>query len=196
MCNSNISNVQGLVRYISDNSHWSDVTIRNVITALGYRSNGGIKILKKLSVNLADCAKHGADIGFPGFTYYCDTLTFFRRNRQDIIKNLECMAGEVAGEDIIGMIQRFGVFRYDKPPSVGDIGRALWGMGKLQDDLTVLYNVFAWFCADNSAWKKYPMSGIDIWKTTPTIMRDCPHNITTNIPRSVRGWRSGRMNIA
>jgi hypothetical protein len=42
-----------------------------------------------------DCAKHGAD---SGFTCYCDTLAFFRRNRQDIIKNLEYMAGE----DIIG----------------------------------------------------------------------------------------------
>jgi hypothetical protein len=153
MCNSNISNVQGLVRYISDNSHWSDVTIRNVITALGYRSNGGIEGLKRLSENLADCAKHGADIGFPGFTYYCDTLTFFRRNRLDIIKNLECMAGE----NIIGMVQRFGVFQYDTPPSAGDIGRALRDMGKLQDDLTGLYNVFAWFCLKevSHVWYRY-----------------------------------------
>jgi hypothetical protein len=68
----------------------------------------------------------------------------------------------MAGEDIIGMVQRFGVFRYDTPPSAGDIGRALWGMSKSQDDLTGLYKVFAWFWADNSVWKKHPMSGTDI----------------------------------
>jgi hypothetical protein len=65
-----IVNVQGLIAYIGNNSAWSTATIRNVINALGFRSNGGMESLKGLSTNLADCVKHGADGGFPGFTYY------------------------------------------------------------------------------------------------------------------------------
>jgi hypothetical protein len=151
-----ITNVQGLIAHIGDNSAWSTVTIHNVITALGFRSNGGLESLKGLSGYLADCSKHGADGGFPGFIYYCDTLAFFRRNRQDIIKNLELMAVE-AEEDIIGMVQGFGVFRYDTPPSANDIGRALWGSGTLKDDLISLYNVFSWFTLEeiSRVWYRY-----------------------------------------
>jgi hypothetical protein len=44
-----IVNVQGLIAYIGSNSNWSTATIRNVITALGFRSNGGLGSLKGLS---------------------------------------------------------------------------------------------------------------------------------------------------
>jgi hypothetical protein len=135
MRTAHIKNIQGLVSYVTENSIWQAATIRHVITALGYRSNGGLENLKSLSANLVDCAKHGADGGFPGFTYYSDTLAFFRRNRQDIVKNLELTAEEI-GEDIIGMVQGFGVFRYGTPPTSANIGRALWGTDKLKDDLT------------------------------------------------------------
>jgi hypothetical protein len=152
----NITNVQGLIAYIGNNSAWSSSTIRNVITALGYRSNGGLESLKGLSGYLADCTKHGADGGFPGFTYYCDTLSFFQRNRQDIVKNLELTAEEL-GEDIISMVQGFGIFRYETPPPAIDIGRALWNTGALKDDLTSLYNVFAWFALEeiSRVWFRY-----------------------------------------
>jgi hypothetical protein len=119
-----IVNVQGLIAYIGNNSEWSTVTIRNVITALGFRSNGGLESLKSLSGYLADCAKHGADGGFPGFIYYCDTLSFFRRNRQDIVKNMELTAKEL-GEDVVGMVQGFSVFRYETPPTPAEVGREL-----------------------------------------------------------------------
>jgi hypothetical protein len=151
-----ITNVQGLIAYIGNNSAWSTVTIHHVITALGYRNNGGLESLKGISGCLADCAKRGADGGFPGFTYYCDTLSFFRKNRQDIIKNLELTAEEL-GEDIISMVQGFGVFRYETPPTPVEVGRALWGTGMLKDDLTSLYNVFAWFALEeiSRVWFRY-----------------------------------------
>jgi hypothetical protein len=156
MRNSSISNIQSLIAYIADNSPWSALTVRNTITTLGYSTNGGLESLKSLSANLADCAKHGADGGFPGFTCYSDTLAFFQRNRKDIVKNLELTAEE-SGEDIISMVQHFGIFRYDTPPSSSNIGKALWGTGKLQDDLTSLYNVFAWFCLEeiSHVWYRY-----------------------------------------
>jgi hypothetical protein len=156
MRTAHIKNIQGLISYVTENSAWQTGTVHHVITALGYRSNGGLESLKCLSANLADCAKHGADSGFPGFTYYSDTLSFFRRNKQDIVKNMELLAEEL-GEDIISMVQHFGVFRYGTPPTSASIGQALWGTGKLKDDLTSLYNVFAWFCLEevSHVWYRY-----------------------------------------
>jgi hypothetical protein len=147
MRTTTIKNIQEFISYVEKNSSWQTSTIRHVITALGYRSNGGLDSLKSLSATLADCAKHGADGGFHGFTYYSDTLVFFRRNRKDIVKNLELLAGEL-GEDVIGMVQHFGVFRYETPPTPASVSRALWGTSTLKDDLTSLYNVFAWFCLE------------------------------------------------
>jgi hypothetical protein len=126
MCDKKITTIQGLITYVKNNSSWSAATICNVITTLGYNPNGNRESLVELSGNLADCAKHGADGGFPGFTCYSDTLSFFRRNRQDIVKNLELLAKEL-GEDIISMVQHFGVFRYGTPPTSASIGQALWG---------------------------------------------------------------------
>jgi hypothetical protein len=156
MRTNTISTVQGLIRYVNENSSWSVSTVRNVVTALGWRSHGGLESLKGLSANLADCAKHGADGGFPGFTCYGDTLSFFRRNRRDIVKNIERMAKE-SGEDVVKMVQGFGVFRYSPVPAPREVARALWGAGKLKDDLTALYNVFAWFCLEevSRVWYGY-----------------------------------------
>jgi hypothetical protein len=136
-----------IITYVTENSAWQATAVYHVIAALGYRSNGGLESLKSLSAALADCAKHGADGDFPGFTYYSDTLAFFRCNLEDIVKNIELMAEEI-GEDVIRIVQGFGMFRYDTPPTPASIGRALWGTGKLKDDLISLYNVFAWFCLE------------------------------------------------
>jgi hypothetical protein len=156
MRTTTIKNIQSLISYVTENSAWQTTTIHHVITTLGYCGNGGLESLKSLSATLTDCAKHGADSGFPGFTYYSDTLSFFRNNRQDIVKNMELLAEEL-GEDIISMVQHFGVFRYIAPPTPANVGKALWGTGKLNDDLTSLYNVFAWFCLEeiSHVWYRY-----------------------------------------
>jgi hypothetical protein len=156
MHNTKISNVQGLIAYVKNNSSWSAATVNNVITALGYDPNAGRKSLVELSGNLANCAKHGADGGFSGFIYHRETIAFFLHNRKDIIKNLEITAGEL-GVDIIKMVQNFGVFRYSAPPSPSMVGKALWDTSKVQEDLTHLYNVFAWFCLEeiSNIWYRY-----------------------------------------
>ena len=156
MCTTKINNVQGLITYVKNNSSWSAATIRNVITALGYNPNGGRESLVGLSGNLEDCAKYGADGGFCGFIYYQETIAFFLHNRKDIVKNLEISANEL-GEDIIKMVRNFGVFRHSPPPATGEIGKALWDTGKVQDNLTSLYNVFAWFCLEEIShiWYRY-----------------------------------------
>jgi hypothetical protein len=143
-----ISTIPGLIAYVKENSSWQTATIRNVITALGYNpADERIESLKELSGSLADCSNHGADGGFSGFIYHSETIAFFLHNRRDIIKNLELTA-EQLGTDLIKMIQGFGVFRYTIPPTTGTIGKALWDTGRVQESLTELYNVFAWFCLE------------------------------------------------
>jgi hypothetical protein len=152
-----IITIQDLTSYIKNNSSWSTATVQNVIIALGYDpTDDRLESLKELSGNLADCSKHGADGGFSGFIYHSETIAFFLHNRRDIIKNLELLAEEL-GEDIIRMVQGFGVFRYTTPPSAGEVGKALWDTGKVQENLTELYNVFSWYCLEeiSHTWFRY-----------------------------------------
>jgi hypothetical protein len=99
---------------------------------------------------LAGCARYGAAKGFPGFVYYSETIAFFRKNRQDIVNNLEQTAAEM-GIDVIKLVQSFGVFHNTTPPTAGEIGRALWGGSACRDELTQLYNVCAWFALEEIA---------------------------------------------
>ncbi|GHU51829.1 hypothetical protein FACS189496_0930 [Bacilli bacterium] len=143
-----ITTIQSLINYIKNNSSWSAATIQNVVTSLGYNpKDQRLENFRELSGNLADCSKHGADGGFSGFCYHSETIAFFIHNRRDIIKNMELLAGEL-GEDIIKMVQSFGVFRHTMPPTAGEVGKALWDTGKVQENLTELYNVFSWFCLE------------------------------------------------
>jgi DhnA family fructose-bisphosphate aldolase class Ia len=151
-----IVNVQGLIAYVKNNSSWSASTIGNVITALGYSPKSGWESLVEVSGNLSDCAKHGADSGFSGFTHHDETIAFFLHNRKDIVKNLERVAEEL-GEDIIKMVQSFGEFRYSMPPAAAEVGKAIWDTGKVYENLTSLYKVFAWFCLEeiSNIWYRY-----------------------------------------
>jgi hypothetical protein len=156
MRTARVKNISGLIAYIQNNSAWQPATIHNVIKALGYTAADGAESLKNLSGQLADCARHGADGGFPGFIYYSETSAFFRQNREDIVHNIEQTAADM-GEDVIKFVQSFGVFRNAAPPTSGEIGRALWDSARLRDDLTSLYNVFAWYALEEIAhiWYRY-----------------------------------------
>ncbi|GHV93104.1 hypothetical protein AGMMS50268_36070 [Spirochaetia bacterium] len=152
-----ITTIQDLTSYIKNNSSWSEATIQNVFISLGYSPKDQRReSFRELSGNLVDCSKHGADGGFSGFYYHSETIAFFVHNRRDIIKNLELLAEEL-GEDIIKMVQGFGVFRYTTPPTAGEVGKALWDTGKVQENLTELYNVFSWFCLEevSHVWYRY-----------------------------------------
>ncbi|GHV38310.1 hypothetical protein AGMMS50268_37070 [Spirochaetia bacterium] len=152
-----ITTIQDVTSYIKNNSSWSEATIQNVFISLGYSPKDQRReSFRELSGNLADCSKHGADGGFSGFCYHSETIAFFMHNRRDILKNLELLAGDL-GEDIIKMVQGFGVFRSAMPPSAGEVGKALWDTGKVQENLTELYNVFSWFCLEeiSHVWYRY-----------------------------------------
>jgi hypothetical protein len=156
MYTAKINTIPGFIAYVRENSTWQISTIRNVIQALGYNTQGGIESLKDLSSQLVYCAKHGADGGFPGFIYYQDTISFFKQNRKDIVTNIGLTAAEM-GMDIINMVQSFGVFRYSTPPTSGEVGKALWDSAHIHDELTTLYNVFAWYALEEIShiWYRY-----------------------------------------
>jgi hypothetical protein len=151
----NIKNVSGLITYISENSAWSPVTVSNVVSALGYRKNGGLESLKELSSYLLSCAKHGADCGFHGFTMYYETVKFFRENRKDIIRNLQQCADE-CGVRVIELVKNFGIYRRQQPPEAEKIGCAIYSQ-HINDDLWDLYNLFSWFCLESvsNIWADY-----------------------------------------
>jgi hypothetical protein len=183
---SRISNVEGLIHFVSENSTWSPVTVENAASALGYRKSGGLEGLKRLSSWLVECAKHGVSCrprtsarqlayrvssvppahwtaakplsrfcGIQGFTMYDETVKFFQENRRDITRNLE-LAAKIIGKDTALMIQGFGIYRGQCPPSCADIYRAL-DTARIHADLTDLYNVFSWFCLEDisSIWYRY-----------------------------------------
>jgi hypothetical protein len=151
-----IKNIRGFIAYVQNNSTWQAATIRAVIHALGYTAAGGAQSLKELSGTLADAARYGAASGFSGFTYYSETIAFFHCNRRDILYNMEHTAAEM-GEDLIKMVQSFGAFRDERPPTSGEIGAALWDSAYLHKKYYGLYNVFAWYALEEVAniWYRY-----------------------------------------
>jgi len=87
----------------------------------------------------------GAAAGFSGFIYYSETVKFWRAYRKKITAHMEQLAWEL-GENVLQMVCSFnGLKDYDQ----GDIARALYG--RYDDDLTSIYNVFAWFALEEVA---------------------------------------------
>jgi hypothetical protein len=151
-----IKSIQSLRVFVTQNSWFTERTVNNVIKTLGFPLTGSKQTFNELSTQFENCAEHGADIGIPGFIYYSETIPFFIKNRQDIVNHMEQTAEEM-GTDIISMVQSFGVFRYSDKPTPSEIGRALWDSGKKWDDLTSLYNVFAWYALEevSRTWYRY-----------------------------------------
>ena len=151
-----IRNIQALRAYVTENSGFSETTINNVISALGFPLKGSKQTFIDLSTQFENCAEHGADCGFSGFIYYNETIAFFKKNRQDIAAHMEQTAAKL-GTDIISMVQGFGVFRNSDKPTPSEVGRALWDSVQEWDELTSLYNVFAWYALEEVArtWYRY-----------------------------------------
>ena len=152
----NINNIQALRAYVIQNSGFSKTTINNVISALGFPLKGSNQTFSELSTQFENCAEHGADCGFSGFIYYSDTITFYKKNRRDIVNHMEQTAAEL-GTDIISMVQGFGVFRNGDKPTPSEVGKALWDSVPYWDELTTLYNVFAWYALEEVSriWYRY-----------------------------------------
>lgn len=92
----------------------------------------------------ADVYAHGADGGFHGFIWYKDTVSFYRRNKKEIVELVERCADD-AGE---GPLEFVGNFNCLKNATTKEIAQTLYC--NLPDDPSVP-NALAWFALEEVA---------------------------------------------
>lgn len=95
---------------------------------------------------LGEIARHGADAGWPGFTYYSDTCAFFDKNASEILSLAQGLADQV-GEDMLAMVAGFACLRSHNL-SPDDVFFALRGEN---DESTAVKNALAWFALEEVA---------------------------------------------
>lgn len=122
--------------------------------------------------SLRDVMRGGADAGFCGFTYYKDTVAFFKRNRKDICNLVESMAQDL-GENPADMVAGFQCLagrelarehtqsgwieertkaqnRMRLAEWLPSVSRCLYG-GRVTDEDTQVANALAWFALEEVA---------------------------------------------
>lgn len=115
-------------------------------------------ILRRLDRDqLEDVARHGADAGWPGFSYYHDTAAFYKAHKADILAMAQQEAEEF-GQDMLTMIGNFRCLatgpdrKTDYTPT--EIGEALYsGRGEWAN---VIRNAMAWFALEEVARELNP----------------------------------------
>ena len=148
---------------LSERSGISEKLVRAVLRQLG----GGPEAWD----SLRDVCRGGADAGFCGFTYYSDTVEFFRKYRREITALCERMADDL-GENVSDMVAGFGCLggqdlrvlqhkhHYSEIPNherrealreyMPSVSRCLYG-GRLTDDDDLVANALAWFALEEVA---------------------------------------------
>ena len=96
--------------------------------------------------SVRDVNSHGIDGGYSGFIYYSDTHAFAMRYRKLIVKLLEEQAYNM-GEEVVSMVNNFGVFRNSAMDNEDrkDLYKYLGG-GKCEQ--STITNLMAWFAAE------------------------------------------------
>ena len=108
--------------------------------------------------SLLDVYNHGADAGFHGFTYYADTVKFYKKNKKEIID----LAKEQAGSMQVNVLEMIGGFnclkyydyklnRWTDSEGQDAIGETVYGR-KVDD---VVANALAWFALEEVAREIY-----------------------------------------
>lgn len=94
---------------------------------------------------LKNIIDNGIQGGFPGFTYYDDTVKFFDDNRDLILDALQDDANDF-GEELFSMIANFNCLKsYDF--STVDIAEAIYYNS---DNSVVIKNALAWYAAEKA----------------------------------------------
>jgi len=104
---------------------------------------------------LEDVARHGADAGWNGFTYYTETCAFFKAHKSDILELAKQMADDF-GQDTLEMIRGFRCLGNNGKPdySTTEIAEALYsGRGECAD---LIRNAMAWFALEEVARELNP----------------------------------------
>jgi hypothetical protein len=117
---------------------------KNLVNAV-LRNLGGTEYIE-------DVINNGASAGFPGFTYYSDTVKFFKAHKKDILKLAEDLASQIGNDSIISMIQNFncltsGNYKERKLDYTQDeIAKAIYtGKGERAE---IIQNALAWFALE------------------------------------------------
>jgi hypothetical protein len=100
-------------------------------------------------INFEDIYNHGIDGGFSGFIYYSDTVSFFKRNKAEIIELVKDYAAELDMSPL-DFVKSFHCLKDSS--GVGyeeEIAQALYG--KLDDDNHTVPNALSWFAAEEAA---------------------------------------------
>lgn len=125
-----------LAKQISEHSGLSIRLINAVCRQLGENNES----------YLTDIANHGADAGFPSFTYYTDTRAFFRRNRREIVALVKSRA-EDFGDETIAFVASFNCLK--NQATTEEIARVLYG--RLNNDTYLVENALSWFALEEVA---------------------------------------------
>jgi len=109
-------------------------------------------ILRRLDrESLEEVCRHGASGGFAGFTYYTDTVAFFKAHKGDILSLAKQQADDF-GQGMLEMIQSFNCVGKDY--SMDEIGEALYsGRG---ESSTFIRNAMAWYALEEVARELNP----------------------------------------
>lgn len=128
------------IKRAAQDSGMTETLIRAVIRQLGGRDC------------LSDIARHGADAGWPGFSYYTDTVSFFKRNRRAIVELVERMAedlGESPPDLVTGFNCLGGRDRAKRSEHLPSVCRCLYG--RIGENDTTEANALAWFALEEVA---------------------------------------------
>lgn len=101
--------------------------------------------------SLEDVARHGADGGYAGFTYYSDTVEFTKRHKAEILERLKEDASEYGSEGIISMLAGFSCLNGMTQEEIAD---GLYN--PKSEDRTTIYNALAWYAAEEIARELNP----------------------------------------
>jgi hypothetical protein len=118
----------------SEDSGISTTLIRSAIRQLGGKES------------LPDVMNGGADGGFHGFTWYSDTVPFYKRHRKEINQRVIELADDL-GEDPVKMLKGWRCLDGEK---AAHIGQVLYG-AQLREAHTQVANGLAWFALEEVA---------------------------------------------
>jgi hypothetical protein len=112
-------------------------------------------ILENLDVDqLADVARHGANCGWPGFTYTWDNVQFFNANKSEIIALAKQTSDELGSGGVISLVRSFNCLITARKPnySEDEIAEAIYTEGG--ED--VIKEAMAWFALEEIARELNP----------------------------------------
>jgi hypothetical protein len=101
-----------------------------------------------------DAAKHGADSGFPGFTYIADTTAFAIRNRLNIGYSLSLQARDLGEDGPVSLVRGFRCLSGGNAPSEEAVSLAIYGGrirpgdDNLEDEVGTVLNAIAWWALE------------------------------------------------